>query len=103
MKAAWSKDLVETRDFDFPINELLLWRSQYGLEALIAFRRQLAYAEVPRSEYAMCSPNTQNLAEIYTNYMYQFCCDERPMNYYPLLDRIVEWMETEYGEKANRV
>ena len=99
--------MVETRDFDFLINELVKWRSHYGLEGYIAYRRQLSYDEAPYSEYAMCSPNTTSLAQIYLNYACDYCRvavkDVRHLNYYPLLDRIVEWMETEYGEKANRV
>ena len=58
VRAAWSKDLKEPSDFDYPIYELVMWRAEYGLEMILAFRRRLIVAEVPRSEYEMCSENT---------------------------------------------
>ena len=85
-------------DFDTPIYELLMWRLNYDLEQIVMFRRRrLSIPSYPPSDYEMCSPSTQNQAEILANYMVEYCCDDRPMNYYPLLDRIVAWMDDFYG------
>ena len=46
----------------------------------------------------MCSANTQVLAEILFNHKHaNFARDERISRFYPLLDRIVEWMDDFYG------
>ena len=64
----------------------------------IMFRRRLDQPYFPPSAYSMCSSNTQELAEILTNYVMYNCCDDRPLNYYPLLDRITAWMDDTYGK-----
>ena len=48
-------------------------------------------------EYKTCSRNTRDLAGILVNYINQNQNDMRLWNYYPLLDRIVDWFDTEYG------
>ena len=53
----------------------------------------------PQSDYAMCSADTQTQAAILTTYIIDNCCDERVEEYYPLLDNVVEWMDTEYGSE----
>lgn len=47
--------------------------------------------------WAECSLQTQQLAEVYANYTYYKCCDSRPHLFYPLLDRIVAWMDETYA------
>lgn len=98
LREQWMRDLVEVKDLNNPIYSLLMWRAEYGLEEIVASRRRLSMMPPPRrEEYAMCSANTKNLVEIFTIYMSQYCCDDRPYNFYPLLDRIIEWMDTFYG------
>lgn len=100
LRDAWIKDFVEAKDFSNPIYSLVFWRGEYGLESLIAFRRNLRIAYTSPSEYSMCSPDTQNLAQILVDYRMTYCCDDRVYNFYPLLDRIIAWMDTFYGTKA---
>ena len=76
---------------------LFHFRAQLGLEAEIAFRR-LSMMYIPESSYAMCSENTKTLASIYVDYMYENAGDARPYNYYPLLDRLNEWLNEKYGK-----
>ena len=66
------------------------------MELAIAFR-ELAMMYLPPEAFAMCSEQTQNLGNIFINYIYSNCCDDRPENFYPLLDRIVDWMDLIYG------
>ena len=100
VKEAWSKELTEPNDFDYPISELLFWRQRYGLEALVASRRRLDAPFFPPGLWRECTPKTQEQAEVYTKYITDNCCDDRAYNYYPLLDRIVEWMDIFYGDKT---
>ena len=51
-------------------------------------------------DYSMCSHSTMNLAEIYTSYMSTGTYEERTKTMYPLLDRVVEWIHSEYGEES---
>ena len=99
LRKSWSEDFTEPEDFNSPMYELVSWRASYGMETMIAFRRRLAIAFTPAEEYEMCSPNTQNLAEILINYSIYSCCDDRSYNFYPLLDRIIDWMVEFYGTK----
>ena len=46
----------------------------------------------------MCSSNTQDLSSIYSTYISNNLYDMRTLNYYPLLDRIIEWLDQEYGD-----
>ena len=75
--------------------ELVSWRAVYGMEMMIAM--DIPY--LPPQEYDMCSPNTKNLAEILINYITYNCCDDRPYNFYPLLDRMIDWIDDFYGTK----
>ena len=45
----------------------------------------------------MCSKNTEELAEIYFGTIVWNCCNSAIHNYYPLLDRIIDFMDTTYG------
>jgi len=45
----------------------------------------------------MCSVNTKSLGSIYQNYIMNNVYEVRHINYYPLLDRIIEWMDQHYG------
>ena len=81
------------------IYTLFWFRADVGLEAAIMFRRrELMPPYYDPTLWSMCSTKTQKLAEIYTDYMRRNCCDDRPMNFYPLLDRIEEWINDEYGQ-----
>ena len=61
------------------------------------YRRQLDMMYFDPMEYAMCSANTVELGDILVNYMYTNCCDSRPMNYFPLLDNLVSWIDKNYA------
>ena len=54
------------------------------------------HEEVDYEEYAMCSQNTQSLVNIYAQYVQQIQWDQRVRQLYPLLYRIVDWMEKTY-------
>ena len=51
----------------------------------------------------MCTGNTMKLAEILLQYVYQNQYDVRVFNYYPLLDRLVDWMDDTYGTDKEKV
>ena len=73
--------------------DLYFWRADLGLEFPIMFDQPW----IDTSEWSTCSMKTQQLAEVYANYAMSKCCDDRPMNFYPLLDRIVAWMDETYA------
>ena len=79
------------------ISDLYWFRVYNDLEYAVMFRRQLDMPWFDPRYYSMCSAETQQLANILTSYITYNCCDDRPINYYPLLDRIIEWMDTTYG------
>ena len=101
LKEDWSKNLTKPEDFSWPIHSLVWWRSGYGLEDMIIYRRRLDQPQFPPDLWEECSPKTQDLAEVYSDYIIDNCCDDRPHNFYPLLDRIVEWMDTFYGAESD--
>ena len=79
---------------------LVTWRGYHGLEVQIAFRRRrLDQPYFPPDQFAMCTDDTAVQGRIFTSYITYHCCDDRPYNFYPLLDRIVAWMDEEYGDK----
>ena len=78
------------------IYALYWYRVEWNLENPVMFRRRLIWAGPSPDEYAMCSANTRDLGDIYANIASLGCCDERPLNYYPLLDRLISWMDTTY-------
>ena len=94
-----------SEQLDAAILALIEWRAEYGLEKTdgIEFERRLregkqGQPEIDRDEFSMCSANTQKLAEILYNHKFaNLERDERITKYYPLLDRIVEWMDDFYG------
>ena len=51
----------------------------------------------------MCSYNTQNLVNIYQNYVGSVKWDNRIREMYPLLDRIEDWIREEYRESGDLV
>ena len=80
------------------IYTLYWYRVEWQLEWPIMYRRrELMPMYIDPAEYSICSENTQVLAEILTNYMTYLCCDERAINYYPMLDNLVQWMDDTYG------
>ena len=79
------------------IFKLFWWRETYALEFAVVFRRQLDMIYIPPLEPGMCSDQTSQLYDVYVSYVVAGCCDSRPINYYPLLDRIIQWMDTQYG------
>ena len=99
--------LSPIRDIDRMVeafHTLFHFRMDIGLERLeaeVACRRMLDMWFIGPDEYAMCSENTRVLASIYLDYMYEGagdCAgDFRIMNYYPLLDRVNEWLDETYG------
>lgn len=77
---------------------LYWWRASNNLELPVDFRRRnLDIWWSPESEYEMCSAETQEIASILVDYRAGKSIDGRTLNYYPLLDRIVEWMDETYG------
>ena len=80
------------------IYALFWYRESLGLEVAVLFRRMLDIMVISPMEYMMCSENTQKLGDILTQkYLMGNCCDDRPMNFYPLLDNLSKWMDTKYG------
>ena len=73
--------------------DLYWFRVDAGLEYPIMF--DMMYFDP--YEWSMCSSTTRDLAKLYTDHMMWNCCDDRPMNFYPLLTRIEEWLDEEYG------
>jgi hypothetical protein len=71
------------------IYALYWYRVDNGLEMPVYFDEPY----IDPTGYAMCSANTQKLGDLYRGSILGNCCDDRPMNFYPLLDRIVEWMD----------
>ena len=96
VRASFSNNLRSYDQFDRAIGNLVWWRSYYGLETMVMFRRRLDEPYFPPSSYQMCSANTQELAELLSNFTTYNCCDDRPMDFYPLLDRIVAWIDATY-------
>ena len=101
MREAWSKKLTKTEDFDEPMYWLVDWRSEYDLEVQIALRvRRLdAIPPPPEDNFTTCSEETAEQAKIYSTYIEMNAWDDRPANFYPLLDRMIEWMDEDYGGK----
>ena len=91
----FSSNLRTEKEVESAIDELLWWRSNHGLEAMIAYRRRLSVMYIPDETFDMCSSQTYQLGLIYRNSMMDNCCDSRSINFYPLLDRIVSWMEVD--------
>ena len=50
----------------------------------------------------MCSDNTQELGKLYLNTRVYNSGDTTIENMYPLLDRIVEWMDDFYDKEAEK-
>ena len=75
------------------IRILFWWRYSFGVENAVVFDQPY----MPPSQYEMCSPATREYAEILVGYRYANCCDDRPLNFYPLLDRITAWIDKTYG------
>lgn len=89
----FSSDISTESQLESAIDTLIYWRNQYGLEAIVMFRRRLSIMWIPEDTFNMCSDSTEDLGLIYRDAVLDNCCDSRPMNYYPLLDRIDDWMD----------
>ena len=74
------------------ISTLFWYRVQLGLEYPIYF--DLPWFEP--LEPGLCSDTTNELYGIYAQRIVSNCCDARTINFYPLIDRIIEWMDKEY-------
>ena len=75
------------------MNKLFWYRESYGYEAAVMFDMPW----FPPEEYAMCSRSTQELARIYTqDYMSGLCCNDRVINEPPMMDRLTEWIHSNY-------
>ena len=74
------------------------WRARYGMEAEIAFRRQLDAPYYPPEAYEMCSAETRLYGDLLVEYLYYYCCDARPTNYTPMLENLDAWMDTTYSQ-----
>ena len=80
------------------ISVLFWWRETYGFEYSIMFRRRLDIWWSDPSEYETCSEETSEIAFQLVDYRAGGSIDGRSMNYYPLIDRIIEWMDVTYGK-----
>ena len=89
------KNLEYVTDIDNAISALFWYRQQAGLE-------NFAYIHYEPADgwdsYEMCTENTQELGGIYESITSKAFDDFRFSNYYPLLDRLIEWMDTTYGD-----
>ena len=102
---AWNYDMEQTfgqkaplfrttEDVNSAMYTLYWWRVEYGLENPVMFRRrQLYMIYFDPEEYGMCTDDTRTLGDILVNYMYRNYGDDRPMNFYPLLDNLTTWMD----------
>ena len=88
---------------DKAIYALFWWRFDWNLEEALMFRRrrQLIVFYQPEEEYEMCSEPTKEMAFTLIDYAAGRNVDSRSQNYYPLLDRIVEWMDLQYSEESS--
>ena len=86
--------LRTTADVESAVSTIYWFRNRYGLEDNYYNNNQIYFEW---SEYETCSSNTRNLVSIYSSYLSQNQYDYRQYQYYPLLDRIVEWMDWYYG------
>ena len=88
--------MKDTEDIAEAISTLFYFRSYKGLEdEVYGNYSDFDWDEV---ETYMCSSNTQDLSSIYGTYISNNLYDMRTLNYYPLLDRIIEWLDQEYGD-----
>ena len=89
-----AEPLRTPEDVEDAVSAIYWFRNRYGLEDNY-YNRDATYFDW--NEYQSCSSNTRNLVSIYSSYLSQNQYDYRPYQYYPLLDRIVEWMDWYYG------
>ena len=56
---------------------------------------------IPDDTFEMCSVNTQRLGLIYLQFYYKFVGDTRSLNWYPLLNNIIDWMMEQEEETSS--
>ena len=88
------KNLDTEEDIDSAMYALFWYRQSAGLENYATDNYEPAAGW---DSYEMCTQNTQELGGIYEQIMSNVHTDFRFANYYPLLDRLIEWMDTTYG------
>mmetsp|Transcript_1288 Transcript_1288/g.1736 ORF Transcript_1288/g.1736 Transcript_1288/m.1736 type:complete len:92 (+) Transcript_1288:443-718(+) len=81
--------LTTLSEMEKAMGVLFRFRADSGLERQI----MLKVAALEDSEFAMCSSNTQKLGKIYQEFYNKYVADTRAINYYPMLDNIVSWMD----------
>ena len=88
---AGKKNLRTTEQVDRAIDALFWFRGYNGLEDY-SYSYEIDTMDWNDYQYDECSQNTKALASIYTGYISQR--ETRHLNYYPLLDRIIDWFST---------
>ena len=98
VKQFFSFSLRTEEEVDEAINALYWWRVNNDLESapVECNRRRLQdQANNETAIYDECSVNTQVLGDILIEYTQLGKCDNRAVNFYPLLDQIVTWMDNQ--------
>ena len=76
------------------MDTLFNWRFSNGLETVIMyFQAPEDAARTPTSYYEMCSEETKAVAKSLADHIMTTCCDDRPINYEPMLTRLSDWIE----------
>lgn len=103
MKQAFSFPLRTEEAVDDAVAALFWWREQNDLELSPAEcrRRRLKHLTIDPEIYSSCSSNTQQLGDILVDYVMLGDCDDRHLNFYPLLDRIIAWMDRKYSSPSS--
>ena len=85
--------ITTVEEMENAIAAIFWWRVDTGVDFPIMYDEPYFEPLFP----GFCTIETTRLYEIYINYMYNNCCDARPMHYYPLIDNIILWMDETYG------
>ena len=81
------------------IQSVYWFRTNHGMEDSIysysIYEEDYAYPIY--NDYSMCSFTTTRLVDIYSQYISTTRYDMRTLQFYPLMDRLAEWIFTFYG------
>ena len=113
----WSKEMRDTfgleadliltdKQIEKAVQVLYLWRRSWGMEERGDYYNRLrdlvddGSSNYPEEKYGSCSAYTRAQGDILVSYIKQYCCDERALNYYPMLDDLNEWITLTYSKTA---
>ena len=91
MEAQFGADAVAITDADGLEGAawaLVEYREGYGLESLIYYDEP----HYPLETFQECTIYTQLIGVVYANYLVRNCCDARPDNLQPFLDRLGQFV-----------